>query len=70
MAVGMVCAVFLSCSAFIVPAMLYLVRFVAGAMMYVVVEELISEMSEFEHSKIGVMMLEVGFTLMAALYVV
>ncbi|MCR4732535.1 MAG: ZIP family metal transporter [Lachnospiraceae bacterium] len=51
----------------IVPAMPYLLSFAAGAMMYVVVEELIPEMSEGEHSNIGVMMFAFGFTLMMAL---
>jgi len=50
-----------------VPAMPYLLSFAAGAMMYVVVEELIPEMSEGEHSNIGVVMFAVGFTLMMAL---
>lgn len=51
----------------IIPAMPYLLSFAAGAMMYVVVEELIPEMSEGEHSNIGVVMFAVGFTLMMAL---
>ncbi|MBO4280788.1 MAG: ZIP family metal transporter [Lachnospiraceae bacterium] len=51
----------------IVPAMPYLLSFAAGAMIYVVVEELIPEMSEGEHSNIGVLMFSVGFTLMMAL---
>ena len=51
----------------IIPAMPYLLCFAAGAMMYVVVEELIPEMSEGEHSNIGVIMFAVGFTLMMAL---
>jgi ZIP family zinc transporter len=51
----------------IVPAMPYLLSFAAGAMMYVVVEELIPEMTEGEHSNIGVIMFSVGFTLMMAL---
>lgn len=51
----------------IVPAMPYLLSFAAGAMMYVVVEELIPEMSEGEHSNIGVVMFAAGFTLMMAL---
>lgn len=41
--------------------------FAAGAMMYVVVEELIPEMSEGEHLNIGVVMFAMGFTLMMAL---
>ena len=52
---------------FFVPAMPYLLSFAAGAMMYVVVEELIPEMSEGEHSNIGVVMFALGFTLMMAL---
>ena len=51
----------------IVPAMPYLLSFAAGAMIYVVVEELIPEMSSGEHSNIGVIMFSVGFTLMMAL---
>ncbi len=54
-------------SGLIVPAMPYLLSFAAGAMMYVVVEELIPEMSEGEHSNIGVLLFAVGFTLMMAL---
>ena len=45
----------------------YLLSFAAGAMIYVVVEELIPEMSEGEHSNIGVIMFSVGFTLMMIL---
>ena len=51
----------------IVPAMPYLLSFAAGAMIYVVVEELIPEMSAGEHSDIGVLMFSLGFTLMMAL---
>ena len=50
-----------------VPAMPYLLSFAAGAMLYVVVEELIPEMSFGEHSNIGVVMFATGFTLMMAL---
>ena len=39
----------------------------AGAMLYVVVEELIPEMSSGEHSNIGVIFFAVGFSLMMAL---
>ena len=52
---------------FLIPAMPYLLSFAAGAIMYVVVEELIPEMSEGEHSNIGVVIFAVGFTLMMAL---
>ncbi len=51
----------------IVPAMPYLLSFAAGAMIYVVVEELIPEMSVGEHSNIGVLMFALGCTLMMAL---
>ncbi len=51
----------------IVPVLPYLLAFAAGSMMYVVVEELIPEMSEGEHSNIGVITFAVGFTLMMAL---
>ena len=51
----------------VVPAMPYFLSFAAGAMLYVVVEELIPEMSEGEHSNIGVIFFAVGFSLMMAL---
>ena len=51
----------------IVPAMPYFLSFAAGAMIYVVVEELIPEMSQGEHSNIGVVMFALGFTVMMAL---
>ena len=51
----------------VVPAMPYFLSFAAGAMLYVVVEELIPEMSEGEHSNIGVLFFSVGFSLMMAL---
>ena len=47
-----------------VPALPYLLSFAAGAMIYVVVEELIPEMSAGEHSNIGVVMFALGFTVM------
>lgn len=51
----------------VVPAMPYLLSFAAGAMLYVVVEELIPEMSAGEHSNIGVIAFAAGFSLMMAL---
>jgi len=54
-------------SSLLIPFMPYLLSFAAGAMVYVVVEELIPEMSEGEHSNIGVLMFALGFTLMMAL---
>ena len=49
------------------PAMPYLLSFAAGAMLYVVVEELIPEMSAGEHSNLGTVFFAVGFSLMMAL---
>ena len=51
----------------VVPVLPYLLSFAAGAMLYVVVEELIPEMSEGEHSNIGTILFAVGFTLMMVL---
>ena len=51
----------------VVPVLPYLLSFSAGAMLYVVVEELIPEMSEGEHSNIGTIFFAVGFTLMMVL---
>lgn len=51
----------------LLPAMPYLLSFAAGAMFYVVVEELIPEMSEGEHSNLGTLLFAFGFTLMMAL---
>lgn len=51
----------------VIPALPYMLSFAAGAMIYVVVEELIPEMSEGEHSDIGVIMLSIGFALMMVL---
>ena len=45
----------------------YLLGFAAGAMLYVVVEELIPEMSQGRHSNAGTLMFAVGFSLMMVL---
>ena len=45
----------------------YLLAFAAGAMIYVVVEELIPEMSEGKHSNIGTVAFALGFVLMMVL---
>lgn len=52
---------------FIVPALPYLLSFAAGAMVYVVVEELILEMSQGRHSNIGTVFFAVGFSIMMML---
>jgi ZIP family zinc transporter len=51
----------------VVPLLPYLLSFAAGAMVYVVVEELIPDMSHGEHSNVGTVLFAVGFTLMMAL---
>jgi ZIP family zinc transporter len=61
---GLITVVF---AGMLVPAMPYFLSFAAGAMLYVVVEELIPEMSAGEHSNIGVLMFSVGFTVMMSL---
>ena len=45
----------------------YMLAFAAGAMLYVVVEELIPEMSEGEHSNLGTIAFSFGFVLMMIL---
>ena len=52
---------------FILPALPYLLSLAAGAMIYVVVEELIPEASAGEHSNLGTLFFATGFTLMLAL---
>ncbi len=51
----------------VIPALPYLLSFAAGAMLYVVVEELIREMSQGRHSDVGTLCFAVGFSLMMIL---
>ena len=52
---------------FIVPALPYLLSFAAGAMLYVVAEELIPEMSQGRHSNVGTVCFAAGFSIMMVL---
>ncbi len=54
-------------SSLVVPILPYLLSFAAGAMIYVVVEELIPEMSTGKHSNIGTLLFTVGFSIMMIL---
>lgn len=54
----------------ITPAMPYMLAFAAGAMLYVVVEELIPEASSGEHSNMSTVGFAIGFALMMVLDVV
>ena len=51
----------------VIPVLPYLLSFAAGAMLYVVVEELIPQMSQGEHSNIGTIFFAVGFSVMMVL---
>lgn len=60
-------ALTVAAASIISPAMPYLLSFAAGAMLYVVVEELIPEMSQGKHSDIGTILFAAGFSVMMAL---
>ena len=47
----------------VIPALPYFLSFAAGAMLYVVVEELIPEMSQGRHSNVGTIFFAVGFSI-------
>lgn len=52
---------------FLAPWLPYFLSFAAGAMIYVVVEELIPEMSQGDHSNIGTLAFALGFSIMMVL---
>lgn len=54
-------------SSLIIPVLPYFLGFAAGAMIYVVVEELVPEMTEGDHDNITTILFMVGFSLMLAL---
>lgn len=54
----------------VAPLLPYLLAFAAGAMMYVVVEELIPETQQGQHSNIGTIGFTIGFLLMMVLDVI
>lgn len=56
-------------ASFVVPALPYLLAFAAGAMLYVVVEELIPETQEGKHSNMGTIGFAIGFLLMMSMNV-
>ncbi len=51
----------------VVPVLPYFLSFASGAMMYVVVEELVPQLQEKKHSNIGVIGFSIGFVLMMIL---
>ena len=57
----------LAAASAVVSILPYLLAFAAGAMIYVVVEELIPEMSKGEHSNLGTVAFSLGFVLMMVL---
>ena len=57
-------------SSFVVPILPYLLSFAAGAMVYVVIEELIPESSQGHHSNIATIGFAIGFVVMMILDVV
>ena len=66
--VAMICTILITDA--ILPLLPYVLAFSAGAMMYVVVEELIPQTQEGEHSNLGTIGFALGFALMMVLDVV
>ena len=60
-------ALMIALAGVLAPAMPWFLSFAAGAMLYVVVEELIPEMSQEPHSNVGTLLFSAGFTVMMAL---
>ena len=54
-------------SGLVVPVLPYLLSFAAGAMVYLVVEELIPEMAGEPHSNVGTIAFAAGFVVMMSL---
>jgi ZIP family zinc transporter len=65
---GAACVMLLA--ALLMPVMPYMLAFAAGAMFYVVIEELIPEASGGEHSNLSTIGFAIGFVLMMVLDVV
>ncbi len=63
--IGALCTILLA--SHVLPVLPYLLSFAAGAMMFVVVEELVPEMAEGEHSNLGTIFFSFGFTIMMIL---
>ena len=63
--IGAILAIMLA--SLVTPILPYMLAFAAGAMMYVVVEELIPETSEGAHSNLGTIAFAIGFSLMMVL---
>lgn len=57
----------IAASSWVIPVLPYFLAFAAGAMVYVVVEELIPEMSSGKHSNVGTVAFTVGFVIMMIL---
>lgn len=55
------------CAKFLIPIVPYMLAFAAGAMLYVVVEELIPESAQGEHSNMGTVGFAIGFLIMMIL---
>ena len=62
-----VAAAVLAAAVYVAPAMPYFLSFAAGAMFYVVAEELIPEMQDGVRSKVGAVGFSVGFLVMMIL---